>query len=69
MRSEDLRLKVIIDSILESANNALEEYNNTHSDVTAGRLMGYASCLKHIQDEIKEDQLAFFGLDFDIDEK
>lgn len=69
MKQNDLRLKAIISYIIESADNALEDYNKDRDNVSAGRLIGYASCLKTIQAEIDEDQLSAFGLDFDIDKK
>lgn len=65
----DLRLKVIINYIKEFADKDLEEYKSQPDNVLSGKLMGYASSLKLIKDEIDEDEWKNYGLDFDIDKK
>ena len=66
---EDTRLKVIIGFIKEFADELLEEYKQSPDKVISGELMGYASALKIIKDEIDEDQWDKYGLNFDIDKK
>ncbi len=65
----DPRLKNIINYIIEFADSDLEESRLPQNDILAGKMIGYASCLKIIKDEIDEDDWAKYGLDFDIDKK
>lgn len=65
----DLKLKNIIKYIIEFADNDLEESRLPDNEILAGKVIGYASCLKIIRDEIDEDDWAKYGLDFDIDKK
>ena len=62
----DDRLGIIIDSILEVADELLQAEKN---QVNAGSLMTYAEVLTIIQEQLTDGERKQFKLDFDIDKK
>lgn len=62
----DDRLGIIIDSILEVADEMLQAEKN---QVNAGSLMTYAEVLTIIQEQLTDEERKQFKLDFDIDKK
>ncbi len=63
---KDVRLGMIIESILEVADNLLQSEKN---QVNAGSLMTYAEVLTIIQEQLTDEERKDFRLDFDIDKK
>lgn len=65
----DYRLKQIIESLLNAANETLNDLSSDNSDIIKGELIGYAESLTIIQEMIPEEERKAYKLDFDIDKR
>lgn len=62
----DWRLRQIVESILQVADERLKEESSPYVN---GELIGFAESLTIIQEQLTDEERKQFKLDFDIDER